>query len=112
MVSIPSPDDNILLKGFADKLETAFKNSFNQSTARTTIVVNRKSVRKDELSIITVSYCFPMRAVDWMKPYKQRYENFLNTGNSVTDEEMLYFCIAKDLDGNFLHSLHQKMQKK
>lgn len=86
LVSIPSPDDNILLKGFADKLETAFKNSFNQSTARTTIVVNRKSVRKDELSIITVSYCFPMRAVDWMKPYKQRYENFLNTGNSVTDE--------------------------
>lgn len=86
LVSIPSPDDNILLKGFADKLETAFKNSFNQSTARTTIVVNRKSTRKDELSIITVSYCFPMRAIDWMNPYKQRYENFLNTGNGVTDE--------------------------
>lgn len=86
LVSIPSPDDNILLKGFADKLETAFKNSFNQSTARTTIVVNRKSARKDELAIITVSYCFPMRAIDWMNSYKQRYENFLNTGNGVTDE--------------------------
>lgn len=86
LVSIPSPDDNVLLKGFADKLETAFKNSFNQSTARTTIVVNRKSTRKDELSIITISYCFPMRAIDWMNPYKQRYEDFLNTGNGVTDE--------------------------
>ena len=86
LVSIPSPDDNVLLKGFADKLETAFKNSFNQSTARTTIVVNRKSTRKDELSIITVAYCFPMRAIDWMNPYKQRYEDFLNTGNGVTDE--------------------------
>ena len=41
-VSIPSPDDNENLKRFADKLETAFKNSFNQSTARTTITVNRK----------------------------------------------------------------------
>ena len=85
LVSIPSPDDNEGLKRFADKLETAFMNSFNQSTARTTIVVNRKSPRKDELSIITVSYCFPIRAIDWMKPYKERYERFLNTGNPATD---------------------------
>ena len=85
LVSIPSPDDNEGLKRFADKLEDAFKNSFNQSTARTTIVVNRKSPRKDELSIITVAYCFPIRAIDWMKPYKERYERFLQTGNPATD---------------------------
>ena len=85
LVSIPSPDDNDGLKRFADKLEAAFMNSFNQSTARTTIVVNRKSPRKDELSIITVAYCFPIRAIDWMKPYKERYERFLHTGNPATD---------------------------
>lgn len=86
LVSIPSPDDNEGLKRFADKLEDAFNNSFNQSTARTTIVVNRKSPRKDELSIMTVAYCFPIRAIDWMKPYKERYERFLNTGNPATDK--------------------------
>ena len=85
LVSIPSPDDNENLKKFADKLETAFKNSFNQSTARTTITVNRKSPRKDELSIITVAYCFPMRAIEWMEPYRKRYEQFLHTGNVATD---------------------------
>lgn len=85
LVSIPSPDENEGLKKFADKLEAAFKNSFNQSTARTSITVNRKSLRKDELSIITVAYCFPMRAIDWMAPYKQRYEQFLHTGNPATD---------------------------
>ena len=85
LVSIPSPDDNEGLKRFADKLEDAFKNSFNQSTARTTIVVNRKSPRKDELSIITVAYCFPIRAIDWMKTYKEKYEKFLHTGNPATD---------------------------
>ena len=85
LVSIPSPDDNEGLKRFADKLEDAFKNSFNQSTARTTIVVNRKSPRKDELSIITVAYCFPIRAIDWMKTYKEKYERFLHTGNPATD---------------------------
>lgn len=85
LVSIPSPDENEGLKKFADKLEMAFKNSFNQSTARTTITVNRNSLRKDELSIITVVYCFPIRAIDWMAPYKQRYEQFLHTGNPTTD---------------------------
>lgn len=85
LVSIPSPDENEGLKRFADKLEEAFKNSFNQSTARTSITVNRKSLRKDELSIVTVSYCYPMRAIDWLKTYRERYENFLCTGNPNTD---------------------------
>lgn len=85
LISIPSPDDNSGLKGFADKLEDAFKNSINQSIARTTITVNRKSPRKDELSILTVGYCFPMRAIDWLSSYKVRYEDFLHTGNLATD---------------------------
>lgn len=84
-VSIPSPDNNESLKKFADKMEAAFKDSFNQSTARTTIVVNRESLRKNELAIITVGYCFPMRAIEWMEPYRLRYEQFLHTGNAVTD---------------------------
>lgn len=85
LVSIPSPDENEGLKRFSDKLEEAFRNSFNQSTARTSITINRRSPRKDELSIITVNYCYPMRAIDWMKIYKERYERFLNTGNPNID---------------------------
>lgn len=85
LVSIPSPDDNEGLKRFADKLEKAFLSSMNQGMARTTIVVNRKSPRKDELSIITVAYCFPIRAIDWMKTYKNKYEEKLHTGNAATD---------------------------
>ncbi len=86
LVLIPSPDDNPSLNKFADKLEAAFKNSFNQSTARTTITVNRKSLRKDELSIITVHYLFPIRAIDWMGDYKKRYERLLSSGNLATDQ--------------------------
>lgn len=85
LVSIPSPDENTGLLKFADKLEDAIKNSFNQSTARTDIIIDRKSPRKDELCIMTVSYNFPMRAIDWMASYKERYEQFLNTGNPNTD---------------------------
>ncbi len=104
LVSIPSPDENEGLKKFADKLEEAFKNSFNQSTSRTTITINRKSPRKDELSIITVSYCFPVRAIEWMSPYKERYEQFLHTGNQATDAGNA-ILLHSEGDGSQLPSL-------
>ncbi len=85
LISIPSPDDNSELKKFVDDLEDAFNTSTNQSIARTNITVNRKSPRKDELSIMTVGYCFPMRAIEWLKTYKERYNQFLSTGNPATD---------------------------
>lgn len=85
LVTIPSPDDNVSLKTFADKLENAFKNSFSQGNSQCTLVVNRNSPRKDELTIITVAYCFPMRCMSWLPTYKDRYEQFLSTGNPNTD---------------------------
>lgn len=85
LVSIPSPDDNEGLKTFADKLERAFKNSFAQGNSQCTLVVNKKSPRKDELTIITVAYCFPMRCISWMGTYMEKYDQFLNTGNPNTD---------------------------
>lgn len=104
LVSIPSPDDNEGLKRFADKLEKAFKSSINQGMARTTIVVNRKSPRKDELSIIVLAYCFPIRAIDWMKPYKERHERFLHTGNPATDAANA-ILLHSEGDGSQLPSL-------
>lgn len=104
MVSIPSPNDNEGQKRFASKLEQAFRNSFNQSTARTVIVFNCESPRKDELSIVTVSYCYPMRAIEWMATYKQRYENFLHTGNPATDEGNA-ILLHSEGDGKQLPSL-------
>lgn len=85
LISIPAPEDNVGLKKFTDKLEVAFNETISLGTAQTNITVNRKSPRKDELCIITVGYCFPMRCIDWMGTYKERYDNFLNQGNTATD---------------------------
>lgn len=104
LVSIPSPDDNENLKTFADKLEAAFRNSFSQGTSQTSLVVNKKSPRKDELSIITVAYCFPIRALSWMEPYKEKYESFLNTGNINTDASNA-ILLHSEGDGKDLPSL-------
>lgn len=86
LVSIPAPDKEAGgLTKFADKLADAFKQSVKQGNSIIDVVVDRNSPRTDELCVMTVSYCFPIRAIDWMSTYKTRYEKFLNTGNPNTD---------------------------
>ena len=104
LVSIPSPDDNESLKAFADKLEKAFRDSFKQGTSQTSLIVNKKSSRKDELSIITIAYCFPMRCISWLTTYKEKYDNFLNTGNVNTDASNAILLHGEG-NGNGLPSL-------
>ena len=85
LISIPSPEDDTNLSGFARKLEMAFKNSIPHGNAQCSITVNNRSPRKDELTIVTVSYCYPMRCISWLASYKETYEAFLHTGNVSTD---------------------------
>ena len=87
LVSIPSPEENEELKRFAEKLSNAFKNSFNNAAQQTTLQVDMKSERKDELSIASVVYCFPLRAVEWLPTYKERYEDLLHTMDEKTNRE-------------------------
>lgn len=85
-VSIPSPDkDATGLNKFADKLVEAFRSSVKQGNSIMDVIVDRNSPRVDELCVMTVSYCFPIRAIDWMATYKTRYDKFLNTGNPNAD---------------------------
>lgn len=103
-VSIPSPDKNESLKLFADKLEKAFRNSFAQGAAQTQLVINKKSPRQNELSIITIQYCYPIRCLSWMESYKERYEQFLQTGNANTDLQNA-ILLHSEGDGKELPSL-------
>ncbi|MBQ9357911.1 MAG: DUF4339 domain-containing protein [Prevotella sp.] len=104
LVSFPSPDDNVNLSKFAQKLEDAFKSQFGNGAAQNSIIINNKSPRKDELSVITIQYCFPIRAIEWMAPYKERYEQFLNTGNESTDM-VNSILLHSEGDGKSLPSL-------
>lgn len=86
LVSIPTPDKEAGgLTKFADKLEAAFMASVKQGNSILDVKVDRNSPRADELCVMTVAYCFPIRAIDWMSTYKTRYDKFLNTGNPNTD---------------------------
>ena len=84
LVSIPKPKgDNQI--AFADKLKRAFERAFEQGTAQTTLDFDTHSPRANELSIVTIAYCFPMRCAEWLKNYSERYQHFLHSGNAMTD---------------------------
>ena len=82
-ISIPSPDENPGLVKFTKKLEDAFKSQSEQGRKKP--IVYTESPRKNELSIITISYCYPMRAISWMADYKKKYDELLHTGNANAD---------------------------
>ncbi|MCM1515638.1 MAG: GYF domain-containing protein [Paraprevotella sp.] len=85
-ISIPAPEkDAGALVKFRDKLVAAFDASVKNGGSTLTLVIDKDRARKDELCVISVSYCFPLRAIDWMATYKTRYEDAQNTGNSNTD---------------------------
>jgi hypothetical protein len=103
LVSIPKPKTDSQ-KTFAEKLEKAFKASFEQGTAITTLSFDMTSPRENELSIVTISYCYPMRCADWLATYRAKYESFLNTGNKTTDRNNAILLHTEE-DGAALPSL-------
>lgn len=83
LISIPSPDDNPGLQEFANDLKRAFESQIENGVKRPNIFM--KSSRKNELSIITINYAFPMRAISWLANYRKRYDKYLHTGNANQD---------------------------
>lgn len=83
LISIPSPDDNPGLKEFANDLKEAFESQVENGVKKPKIFM--ESTRKNELSIITINYAFPMRAISWLAGYKKRYDKYLHTGNVNQD---------------------------
>lgn len=85
LISIPSPEDNENLTAFANMLKSAFEDAVENGVKKPNIFM--KSTRKNELSIITIRYAFPMRALSWLPGYKKRYEKLLHSGNANLDRK-------------------------
>lgn len=83
LISIPSPDDNPGLKDFANDLKRAFESQVENGVKPPKIFMG--SSRKNELSVITINYAFPMRAISWLAGYKKRYDKYLHSGNANQD---------------------------
>ncbi len=98
LISIPSPSDNPDLKDFANDLKEAFESQVENGVKKPQIFM--ESSRKNELSIITINYAFPMRAITWLAGYKKRYERYLHTGNVNQDLSRAILLHSEGLGDN------------
>lgn len=98
LISIPSPSDNPDLKDFANDLKEAFESQVENGVKKPKIFM--ESSRKNELSIITINYAFPMRAITWLAGYKKRYDRYLHTGNANQDLSRAILLHSEGLGDN------------
>ena len=97
LVLLPSHGDNCKLRPFADKLTEAFRNPAN-APSRTSVSVNHSNPNKDEITIIRLRYCFPLRCIKQLKIYKEMAERILHAHDADQDQmhAILLFCHGRD----------------
>ena len=78
LVSLPKVEGNEKVQKFAADLKTAL---ISAAEAGVTIHVDSSSDRKNEITVMSITYCFPLRALDSLKFYKERYDYLVNNPN-------------------------------
>lgn len=81
LITMPSAEGDDKLKAFSEKLKRKLEESFGNNTASSTLKFNVSDERKNEITIASVKYCFPIRALDWLKVYEKRYDAMINDPN-------------------------------
>lgn len=81
LISLPKSDGDDNLKKFAQDLSKALNESF--SAASPTVTIDDNSPRKNEISIIEIESCFPIRGLDCLPLFRQEYEALVNNPNEA-----------------------------
>lgn len=87
LISMPTDEGNDSLKAFANKLKTAFQGAFGNATSGTTINFNTSDQRMNEITVVSIRYCFPMRAITWLPYYDSEYNRLVNAPNELEAKE-------------------------
>jgi hypothetical protein len=83
LIAIPSPNGDVRLVQFADKLERAFRGCAKNGEKAPGVF--KDSPKKNELYIITINTGYPLRAISWLADDKRKFERFIHTGNLAQD---------------------------
>lgn len=78
LVSIPKVEGNEKVQKFAADLKSALVSA---ADAGIKVMVDSSSDRKNEITIMSITYCMPMRTLDSLKFYKERYDYLVNNPN-------------------------------
>ena len=104
LITLPEADGSDDLKDFAESLKRELANSFGNNTAYSTLKFNTSTEKKNELTIISIKYCFPMRAIQWLTGYEDEYNAMINNPNEKEAREAR-ILLHSEGDGSSLPGL-------
>lgn len=81
LISMPDCEDSSKLKQFREELKTAFKESVENPDF---MKFDEEGSKDNEISIVRIVSCIPMRCLDWLSVYKDKYDAMINVENEMT----------------------------
>lgn len=87
IVTMPNAEGDDRLKSFATQLESALKGAFGNDCAENPIMFDHSSAKQNEITLVQVKSCFPVRALDWLTNFKQKYDAQINNANEAIRKE-------------------------
>lgn len=87
IVTMPNAEGDDKLKAFAEKLESALKGAFGNDTVENPIKFDHSSAKKNEITLVQVKSCFPIRALEWLPNFKREYDLQINTPNEANRKQ-------------------------
>lgn len=87
IVSLPNYEGDEELQAFAHQLETALRNSFGNDCAENPIIFDHSGTKQNEITIVQVRSCFPIRCLEWLPTYKREYDKLINSENEAKRNE-------------------------
>ncbi|MDR3338982.1 MAG: hypothetical protein LBT25_02605 [Candidatus Symbiothrix sp.] len=80
MINMPKIEGNEKVQKFADKFKNALQSSVGGGV---TVKVDTNGSRKNEITIISITYCFPLRAIQDLKVLKEKYDYLVSNPNEA-----------------------------
>jgi len=87
LITMPTDDGDDSLKVFAQKLKSNLLGANSNHDGDYTLQFDTSSERKNEITIVSIKYCFPMRAIEWLSSYERSYNDMVNNKNEIEAKE-------------------------
>lgn len=106
LISMPKADGDNSLKAFAGELQSAFSKSFDPSMS---VQFDDKSPWKNEIVIMEVWNCFPIRCIDSLSLFKKEYDAKMNSDDAAVRVQNRILFHSEEAD---LPSLEEESTQK
>lgn len=83
LVSLPKVEGNEKVQKFSSDLKNALVAA---AEAGVKILVDASSDRKNEITVMSLTYCLPLRTLDSLKFYKERYDYLVDNPNKTASQ--------------------------